>query len=216
MPRLTFDLPNQENQQIEIKHDVIVVGRTEDCDLLLDHESVSVIHATIEKTEDGYRIFDHNSTNGTKVNGRKIKESVLRFGDRVHFGKFQCRFTTLQDIKLPDRVMREEKGQSSTTILEEEKEEKPALNTAGKSSTSARKLVTKQPGTRGSNLTTLLSAGITNARSSSGGGLGLVLLAIGALIMGCFFGMALKNYNNSGSFNFLGNQSVISSDAEKR
>ena len=63
------------------------IGRGSGCGLVLDADSVSRKHAKIEPVEGGYRLSDLGSTNGTYVNGLRLKDHVLRDGDRVQIGK---------------------------------------------------------------------------------------------------------------------------------
>lgn len=69
----------------------VVIGRTDECDVVLNSSSVSRQHAEIQKLSDGtYSIKDLNSTNGTFVNGRKIKslQSIID-SDKIFIGKLQ-------------------------------------------------------------------------------------------------------------------------------
>src|SRR5699024_11467205 len=66
----------------------LLIGRDSRCDVVLDHVSVSKRHAGIIPAADGFYVVDHNSTNGTFVNGqrvlgrRKLKEKdILRIVD---------------------------------------------------------------------------------------------------------------------------------------
>jgi len=65
----------------------IEIGRGSNAGLVLDADSVSRRHARIEPIEGGYRLLDLGSTNGTYVNALRVKEHVLRDGDRVQIGK---------------------------------------------------------------------------------------------------------------------------------
>lgn len=63
--------------------------------VVLEDHSVSRIHAQIEAAEDGMRIRDLNSRNGTCINGKKLlpnEAEPLREGDTVSFGRerFRC------------------------------------------------------------------------------------------------------------------------------
>jgi adenylate cyclase len=64
----------------------IVIGRAPDCDLHLQHESISRQHARIAREEDGWTLRDLDSKNGSRVNTFHIKEQVLRNGDRLDLG----------------------------------------------------------------------------------------------------------------------------------
>src|SRR5690349_25175083 len=61
----------------------IVVGRSSDLDMVLVEEMVSRKHARIAYENDAVVIEDLGSTNGTFVNGEKIKRAQLKEGDRV-------------------------------------------------------------------------------------------------------------------------------------
>lgn len=70
--------------------DALLVGRQADCDLVVDHESVSHRHAALRWDEDTQRctLKDFGSTNGTFVNivTPIHDEVVLEDGDIVSFG----------------------------------------------------------------------------------------------------------------------------------
>jgi hypothetical protein len=64
----------------------IVVGRSSDLDMVLVEDMVSRKHARIAMQGDQIWIEDLGSTNGTFVNGEKIKRGRLKEGDRVLIG----------------------------------------------------------------------------------------------------------------------------------
>jgi len=69
-----------------------VVGRSRDCDIVLDDGNVSRRHAELRVGPQGWTIVDLGSTNGVRVNGRRIVQSeALQPGDRIELGA-----TTLQ------------------------------------------------------------------------------------------------------------------------
>ncbi len=65
----------------------IEIGRGSTSGLVLDADSVSRRHAKIEPMGAGHRLTDLGSTNGTYVNGLRVKEHELQDGDRVQIGK---------------------------------------------------------------------------------------------------------------------------------
>jgi hypothetical protein len=70
-----------------------VIGRSRDCDIVLSDSNVSRRHAEVLPTETGWSIGDLGSTNGTAVNGRRIRGAVpLTGGDRIELGASQLRF----------------------------------------------------------------------------------------------------------------------------
>ena len=64
----------------------IIVGRSSDLDMVLVEDMVSRKHARIAMQADQIWIEDLGSTNGTFVNGEKIKRARLKEGDRVLIG----------------------------------------------------------------------------------------------------------------------------------
>jgi pSer/pThr/pTyr-binding forkhead associated (FHA) protein len=76
----------------DMKSDGKTIGRSSECHLVLDHDSVSRVHANIEVTEDGYlAVHDERSSNGTFLhrNGRWIRSRKVILGtqDRIRFGE---------------------------------------------------------------------------------------------------------------------------------
>src|SRR5262249_11878282 len=88
-------IPLDGGEPIEIAKDLTLVGRKEDCDLRLDHKSVSKLHCILVKTDGLLMLRDLGSTNGTRVNGQRVRRAALLpndqvmipgFKSRVHFG----------------------------------------------------------------------------------------------------------------------------------
>ena len=64
------------------------IGRSPQADLPLGHEPVSRLHATLRQGPDGWLLADLGSTNGTFVNGWRVRtRQLLRSGDVVRFGE---------------------------------------------------------------------------------------------------------------------------------
>jgi hypothetical protein len=64
----------------------VIIGRSSDLDMVLVEDMVSRKHARITMQADQIWIEDLGSTNGTFVNGEKIKRARLKEGDRVLIG----------------------------------------------------------------------------------------------------------------------------------
>jgi hypothetical protein len=70
-----------------------VVGRSRDCDVVLDDTGVSRRHAELRPGGGGWTITDLGSTNGVRVNGRDIHgPHPLRAGDRLELGSTEIVF----------------------------------------------------------------------------------------------------------------------------
>jgi hypothetical protein len=70
----------------------VKVGRGRANDLVLDDPSVSRDHAEFTTVDGGWLVRDLDSTNGVSVNGVKVREQALAFGDVVTFGSADVRF----------------------------------------------------------------------------------------------------------------------------
>jgi pSer/pThr/pTyr-binding forkhead associated (FHA) protein len=92
MPKLIITTESQGKVAYEFNEDLITIGRAPDCMIVIDDPSVSGHHAQLEVTGETYRLKDLESTNGTRVNGIPITETVLRFDDRIRFGGIEGRF----------------------------------------------------------------------------------------------------------------------------
>ena len=65
----------------------LVVGRAPDCDCVLPEDCVSRRHAELWREDERWFLRDLGSSNGTRVNGVRVIESVeIRPGDRLNLG----------------------------------------------------------------------------------------------------------------------------------
>src|SRR5690348_14325920 len=92
MPKLILTTEAQGKVAYEFAEGSITIGRAPDNMIVIDDPSVSNRHALMELAGETYRLKDLESTNGTKVNGVPITETVLRFDDRVRFGAIDARY----------------------------------------------------------------------------------------------------------------------------
>jgi predicted component of type VI protein secretion system len=67
-------------------HREIIIGRSSDLDMVLVEDMVSRKHAKITTDEQTVTIQDLGSTNGTFVNGEKVRKADLKDGDRILIG----------------------------------------------------------------------------------------------------------------------------------
>lgn len=70
-----------------------VIGRSRDCDVVLDDAGISRRHAHIRPTAQGWTIEDLRSTNGVLLNGERLRGSrPLQIGDRIELGSTEIVF----------------------------------------------------------------------------------------------------------------------------
>jgi pSer/pThr/pTyr-binding forkhead associated (FHA) protein len=67
-------------------HREIIIGRSSELDMVLVEDMVSRKHAKITTDEKSVTIQDLGSTNGTFVNGEKVRKVELKDGDRILIG----------------------------------------------------------------------------------------------------------------------------------
>jgi diguanylate cyclase (GGDEF)-like protein len=77
----------------------IVIGRSTDADIQIDDENVSRRHALISVTPDEVTVKDLESTNGTFVNSRRIKQVVLEDGDLLMISSTVLKYVSTSSIE---------------------------------------------------------------------------------------------------------------------
>ncbi len=70
-----------------------VIGRSHDCEIVLEDTGISRRHAELRPGADGWTVTDLGSTNGVRVNGRDVHGAQpLRPGDRIELGSTEIVF----------------------------------------------------------------------------------------------------------------------------
>jgi hypothetical protein len=75
---------------------LLVIGRSNDCDIQLPDPNVSRRHAEIRQDGDSFLLLDLGSTNGSELNGQRVKRGHLQPGDRILLGQTELVFTQEQ------------------------------------------------------------------------------------------------------------------------
>jgi pSer/pThr/pTyr-binding forkhead associated (FHA) protein len=91
-------VPVDGGPAIDIIKDLVVVGRKEDCDLRLDHKSVSKMHCVLVKTDGLLLLRDLGSTNGTRVNGTRVRRAALLPNDQISIAHYKFRIHLGPDL----------------------------------------------------------------------------------------------------------------------
>ena len=82
-----------EGQSFPIGAGGVVIGRSADADVVIPAQEVSRRHAEIRPDAGGWTLFDLDSTNGVRVNGRAIGPSArLSSGDVIGIGAVELVF----------------------------------------------------------------------------------------------------------------------------
>ncbi len=69
------------------------IGRLTTSDIRLHDGKVSRLHSSVEQVRDHFVVVDLESSNGTVVNGERIKKTVLKDGDHIRLGFTILKFT---------------------------------------------------------------------------------------------------------------------------
>lgn len=86
---LRFASGERAGERVALQPGRHVIGRGPGSALRLAHASVSAAHARLEVEDDGVRVVDLESTNGTRVGGRRVESARLAHGDRLHVGNVE-------------------------------------------------------------------------------------------------------------------------------
>jgi hypothetical protein len=86
-PRRTRAQLRHEGRAIVLGKQGAVLGRSRECEVVIEDENVSRRHAEVRPSGGSWIVRDLGSTNGVKVNGRRIDApQSLKPGDRIEVG----------------------------------------------------------------------------------------------------------------------------------
>lgn len=94
-------IPLDGGQPVVVVKDMTLVGRKESCDLRLEHKSVSKMHCIIVKTDGLLLVRDLGSTNGTRVNGTRVRRAALLPNDQLGIAHFKYKVEFGPDLPPP-------------------------------------------------------------------------------------------------------------------
>jgi membrane peptidoglycan carboxypeptidase len=83
---LILEVPGAPPRPLPLLGGCYRIGRDSGCDVVVDHGVVSRNHALLERHGNHWLLQDRASTNGLWWRGRRVRQLVLRDGDRVSFG----------------------------------------------------------------------------------------------------------------------------------
>jgi adenylate cyclase len=103
----------------------LVVGRSPYCTLVLDHSSVSRVHASLRRIDERIYLTDLGSRNGTYVNGQRLepnRPAMVRPGDHIGIGHQVLTLDEVAEQQFQDTGTRENPlfdaidGEETTTV----------------------------------------------------------------------------------------------------
>jgi pSer/pThr/pTyr-binding forkhead associated (FHA) protein len=100
-------------KEVTLRRPRTVVGRKKGCKIRIQSEAVSRIHCSLVTQGGRLTAKDLGSSNGTFVNGHKIKEQVLQAGDKLQVGPITFQ---VQIIGAPTANERAARGAAEPTV----------------------------------------------------------------------------------------------------
>jgi len=86
MPLLHIQSGSRDGEAIELAEEIITIGSAPGNKIELSEAEVAPFHATLVADDGDYVLSDQQSSAGTFVNGVKIDEQKLRYGDQICLG----------------------------------------------------------------------------------------------------------------------------------
>jgi pSer/pThr/pTyr-binding forkhead associated (FHA) protein len=111
---LTSDLAGKE---FALARASLVIGRTDENDIVINHRSISRHHAKIVREGDRYTIVDLQSANGVRVNNEDYERIDLHPGDVVELGHVKLRFVGSQETWVFDPSVNHDTGRFPIKIV---------------------------------------------------------------------------------------------------
>lgn len=104
--RAYLHVPGPDGGRRHAVETTVVLGRESDCDLLVDHPTVSRRHAALEWTGAAWRVRDLGSGNGTFVDGERVTERVLGPRAALRLGELELAFDAVADEDVSSATFR--------------------------------------------------------------------------------------------------------------
>jgi pSer/pThr/pTyr-binding forkhead associated (FHA) protein len=96
----------------DLVKDLTLLGRDEDCDVKLEQKSISKLHCVIAKTDGLLLVRDLGSTNGTRVNGQRVRRAALLPNDTLAVANMKFRVLFGADLE-PEPLPEDSNGENN-------------------------------------------------------------------------------------------------------
>lgn len=88
--------------EFPLDRDRMTIGRAEDANISVNHNSVSRLHCEVHALGDGrFEIVDKGSSNGVRVNGSDLRRGIVEPGDVIELGDVRFKFVGAGQIFRP-------------------------------------------------------------------------------------------------------------------
>ncbi len=92
MPRLVGLAGTVRGKEFYLLRTEVKVGRTEENDIGIDHQSMSRQHCRFVLEQGVWKVYDNKSANGVRINGEEYAVSAVKPGDSIELGHLKFRF----------------------------------------------------------------------------------------------------------------------------
>jgi two-component system, cell cycle response regulator len=86
-PCLVIMTGAEMGRRIDLTHEEVSIGRSEECTVCVNSDLVSRRHAVVNRVLGRYIVVDLKSTNGTFINDTRVERAELKDGDLLRTGK---------------------------------------------------------------------------------------------------------------------------------
>ena len=93
------------------------IGRSPDCDVVIDHPSVSRAHAEIVGDETGWRLRDLGSKNGSFLDGALVSDAALATGCWLRLGDVHGEFALFDEAQAAHAGAREQGRRAQSQVM---------------------------------------------------------------------------------------------------
>jgi serine/threonine protein kinase len=109
MPKLVCQSGPTAGHEYPLTKDVTILGRQSACDVQIHDTMSSRAHCQVRRDGKLFSLVDLGSRNGTQLNGKKVSERQLSFGDRIAVGHVEYLFVKeAGDVELKDLLSKYE------------------------------------------------------------------------------------------------------------
>ena len=86
-----------DGKEMVLQTPLVTIGTLHDNSLVLTDPTVSRRHASVEETSNGYVLRDLDSTNGTFLDGVRVREGYIQAGSHIRLGQTEMVFSPLEE-----------------------------------------------------------------------------------------------------------------------
>ena len=109
MAKLVCQTGPTAGHEYPLNKDVTTMGRQSSCDIQILDNMSSRVNCQVRRDGKLYSLVDLGSRNGTNLNGKKVTERQLSFGDRIRIGEVEYLFVKEPgDVELKDLLSKYE------------------------------------------------------------------------------------------------------------